>query len=591
MTATITFESDLDAQGSSTPFAQLYASLSLSAAGKSEKSGAGAISYRNDLYGAVGHNDIYWPDDRFRVIVQSTRTGEILSRDMTVTNLTVQRQLSGWCTITGDIDSHDPSVAGIDFKPWAQYIHLEKTMQGKRRIWASAIFQPSKTDKQSGIMHFTANGFANYPKGIPWLENINWQVNDIYDPVVEIWEHLQSYPGGDLGVTVYPQKSGVMMLPGYAYDGSLLNMNFYATFVRATDKIDCGDYIDALAKDSPFDYREESEWNSDRTDIVKRIHLGYPRLGDNQTHLAFVINENVISAEPHGESAIDWVSDIGISGWYPGVEYSSELTNADPERLRRYLNEEDLLIDSNERAAAWAHRKLARRQSPPYWETITVIPDHPNAPIGTFDVGDTITVAGYMPFVGDLVQDHKIMAISFEEKSNTCKLTLKAEGAFNYDPIYYPNGQTNIVENPGFNYDLRNWDLNGATWMWDGVQGVNALGSATILANGTDLDLTTQPYGVADFQQIPVAIYAKCADAVSSGAAVQLRVQFYDDDLDPTESMLVDSLADPTGTVAWRKLAGYVITPAGSTHAGLCLRVTSGMTAGQVWFDDAELTL
>lgn len=592
MTAAITYTSDLDAQGSSTPFAHLFADFTLTATGKSAKSGSATISYRSDLYGAAGHNDEYLPDDRFRVIVQETRSGEILSRDMTVTNLTVQRQLSGWCTITFDVDSHDPSAADIEFKPWAQYIHLEKTMQGKRKIFASAIVQPSETDKQSGILHLTANGFANYPKGLPWLENINWQVNDIYDPVVEIWRHLQQdYPNGDLNVSVYPQKSGVMMLPGYAYDGSLLNMNFFATFIRATDKLDCGDYIDALAKDSPFDYREESEWNAERTDIIKRIHLGYPRLGDNQTHLAFVLNENVISAQPTTEAKIDWVSDIGISGWYPGVEYSAELANADPDRLRRYLNEQDLLIDSNERAAAWAHRKLARRQAPPYWETITIIPDHPNAPLGTFDVGDTITVSGYMPFVGDLVQDHKIMAISFDEKSNTCQLSLKAEGMFNYDPIYYPDGQSNMVENPGFDYDLRGWNLGGAQWQWDGLQGVSALGSATVAANGTDLDLMTDPYGVADFQQFPVSIYAKCAQAVSAGQAVQLRVQFYDDELSPTEAVVIDSLTAPTGMVAWRKLAGYVITPAGSTHAALCLRVSAGMTAGRVWFDDAELTL
>lgn len=591
MSATIVCQCDLQAHGAITPVAQVSSVFELTASGESKMTGTATISYRSDLYGAVGRNEEYLPDDRFRVIVQATRTGEILSRDMTVTNLTVQRQLSGWCSVSFDIDSHDPSVAGIEFKAWGQYVHLEKTMQGKRRIWATALVQPSEIDKQSGVMHLTAKGFANYPKGMPWLENINWATNDIFDPVVEIWNHLQSYPGGNLNVQVYPQKSGVEMLPGYAYNGTLLNPNYYASFIRAVDKLDCGDYIDALAKSSPFDYREESEWNADRTDVIKRIHLGYPRLGDEQAHLAFVLNENVLAAQPHTEVADDWVSDIGISGWFPGVEVSAELTNADPDRLRRYLNEEDLLVDSNERAAAWAHRKLARRQAPPYWETITIIPDHPNAPFGTFDVGDTITVSGYMPFVGDLMQDHKIMAIAFDEKSNTCQLTLKAEGMFNYDPIYFPDGQVNMVENPNFDNDLRGWNFGESTYRWDGTQGVSALGSATVTANGATLDLLTDPYGVSHFQQFPLSIYVKCTQAVSTGTPIQLRVQFYDDDLMETESVLIDALANPVGTVAWRKLAGNVITPVGSTHAALCLRVDSDMTAGQVWVDDAELTL
>lgn len=583
---TVTYESDLDAGGTSTPFAYLLASYSLAAIGGSDRDGNATITYRNDLFGAVGYNDELLPDDRFRVIVQAARTGEILSRDMTVTNLVVQRQLSGWCTITFDIDSHDPSVAGIDFKTWGQYIHLEKTMQGKRRIWASALIQPSKIDKSSGIMHLIANGFANYPKGIPWLENINWQANDIFDPVVEIWKHLQSFPGGNLAVEVYPLKSGVQMLPGFSFDGNLLNTNFWATFVRAVDKLDCGDYIDAMAKDAPFDYREESEWNSDRTDVIKRIHLGYPRLGDYQTHLAFVLNENVLSATPHAEVANDFVSDVGVSGWFPGIEYRAELANADPDRLRRYLNEEDLMIDSNERAAAWAHRKLARRQAPPYWESITVIPDHPNAPMGTFDVGDTITVSGYMPFVGDLVQDHKIMAIAYQEKDNTLTLTLKAEGEFNYDPIFFPNSTTNIVENAGFDNDLRTWKLDDAPWHWDGTQGARSLGTASLIVEGP-ATLATQSYGVADFQQLPVSIFVKCAGAVGNGIA--LTLQFYDDDLIETEAVTIDSLSDPTGSVPWRKLAGYAITPGGSTHVAVILQVD--LSEGQVWVDDAELIL
>lgn len=563
------------------------------AVGASPKGGHASGSYNWTGVRAVGDNGIYLPaDDRWRAIVQETRSGEITARDVIVGNLVVQRALSAGCDISCDVDSRDPSVSGIYFKPWEQYIHLEKVMLGKRKIFATGIVAPSDIDPASGVLHLKAKGFAAYPKGLPWLEDLNWLANDAYEPVVEIWRHLQEdYPNGNLNVEVYPQTSGVEMLPGYAFDGDLLNLNFFATFVRATDKLDCGDYIDALARDIPFDFIEESEWNADRTDIIKKIHLGYPRLGLIQETLAFVLNENVLSAKPHTETETDWVSDIGVTGFFPGAEYSAELANADPNRLRRYLDAETAQIDSNERAAAWAHRRLARRQTPSYWEQITIDPNHPNAPLGTFDVGDTITVSGFMPWVGNIRQDHKIIAISFDVGKNTCQLQLMAEGAFNYDPIFYPDGVTNIVENFGFDNNLNGWTASGPEWTRDASQGNKALGSATITADGADHDLLTQPFGVSHFQIFPMSVYVKCSGAVSSANSIVLAAQFYDDDMNPTQAIQVAAL-NPSGIVPWQKLGGgSVLTPTGSSHVALRLHVGSGMTAGQVWFDDAVLQL
>jgi hypothetical protein len=562
------------------------------AVGDSPKGGGAAGAMDWSLIRAVGDNGEYLPDDRFRIIVQETQSGQITSRDLVVTNLVIQRALSAGCDIQFDVNPNDPSVQGIYFKPWEQYIHVEKTMQGKRKIWASAIVQPSDIDEKTGILHLKAKGFAGYPKGLPWLEDLNWIANDAYEPVVEIWRYLQSYPNGDLNVEVFPTTSGIEMLPGYSYDGTTMNLNFFATFIRATDKLDCGDYIDAMARDIPFDYAERSQWNHDRTDVIKKIELGYPRLGLIQTNLAFVINENVLAAKPHTETQIDWISDIGVTGWFPGVQYSFELANADPHRLRRYLDETNANLDSNERSAAWAHKLLARRQTPAYWETIVVDMHHPNAPFGTFDVGDTITVSGPMPWIGEISQDHKIIAISVDDTKNVCQLTLKADGEFNYDPIFFPDGTSNIIDNRGFDFNLDGWTATGAGWTHDASQGVTHLGSATINADGTDHDLLTQPYGVSHFQIFPLAVAAKCVGAVAADDnGVQLVAQFYDDTLTPTEAVEIASITNLRGTVPWQSLKGNVLTPAGSTKVALRLHVGAEMTAGQVWFDDAELTL
>jgi len=376
-------------------------------------------------------------DDRFRFICEEARTGAILARDLEVSKPKLLRPLSGPCAIQFDIDYRAYANAGLYFKPWGHWIHVEKKILGERKIWASGLVVPSQIDKKTGVMHLQAKGFSNYPKGMPMSFNWNPLAVDPFEVVHKIWNHLQSYPNGNLGVQVYPAESGLQMLPGYAFDGNLLNFNFFAVFIRAVDKQDCGDYIDKLARDIPFDYVEQSGWNEDRTAIWKKLYLGYPIAGVRQDNLAFIINENVIEAVPHIETEIDWASDIIVDGWFPGTQYSSQISNADPKRYRRVIMEDDAKINSNERAAAWARKKLSRRQTPAYWESIVLDMNHPNAPFGYYDVGDRIYVRGKMPWVGDVTQLHKIIAIAVDEDSGTCELTLRAEGSYEYDPIYY----------------------------------------------------------------------------------------------------------------------------------------------------------
>jgi hypothetical protein len=79
---------------------------------------------------------------------------------------------------------------------------------------------------------------------------------------------------------------------------------------------------------------------------------------------------------------------------------------------------------------------------------------HPNAPFGSYDVGDRIWVTGFMPWVNgagqDVHQQHKILAIQVNEEEGTAELTLYAEGAFNYDPIYYQGTKGSHVAVPAF---------------------------------------------------------------------------------------------------------------------------------------------
>ena len=368
--------------------------------------------------------------------------GNILARDIKVGNAQIIRRLSEYSEINFDVHPKEPSIqlasGPIRFRPWAQWIHaLKEDSTGTERVWASCIVQPSDVDPETGILSLRSQGFSCYPKGIPWLQNWNPIAVDPFEIVERIWNHIQSYPNGDMGVTVYPTTSGTQMLPGFSFENEEFVQNFFAIFIRASDRNDCGDYINKLARDIPFDYFEESAWNVVKTAVIKKIRLGYPQGGTEQQALVFRLGENIIAATPKQESEINWFSDITINGYFPGKVYSSTLSNADPDRFRRVMDEKDLRIDSNERAAAWGHKLLTRRQIPYYFESIVIDPYHPNAPFLSYDVGDTIKVQGKVPWIGNNSQNHRIMAIIWDESKNQVQLQLMAEGAFNYDPITY----------------------------------------------------------------------------------------------------------------------------------------------------------
>jgi hypothetical protein len=381
--------------------------------------------------------------DRFHFVIED-KYGNILARDVIAQEARVTRLLSGPSEIEFKIHPKDPSIqqpggiGPIQLKPWGHWCHAMKMgLDGQEKIWASGLFQPSDIDPVTGVMTARFQGFSGYAKGLPWLENWNPIAVDPFEIVQRIWTHIQSFPHGDLGVTVYPNSSGTQMLPGFSFNGEEFVQDFFAIFIREADRLDCGDYINKLARDIPFDYWEESEWNETKTAITKKIRLAYPAGGVDQEDLVFRAGENIVGVRPKQETEVEWFSDITIKGFFPGKVYSHTLANADPDRYRRVMDETDLNIDSNERAKAWAKRKLSRRQFPNQFDSIIIDPYHPNAPFDSFDVGDIIRIVGPVHWVGDIDVKHKIIGHTWDEKSGQVELRVMAEGAFNYDPIEY----------------------------------------------------------------------------------------------------------------------------------------------------------
>ncbi|QOC56169.1 minor tail protein [Gordonia phage Sienna] len=375
-----------------------------------------------------------------KIIVEEAVTGNILTRDLALVQPPeVVRTLSGPSSIKFSVFPDEPSMEGILFKGYGQMVHVEIDRQdGTPWVFGSGITQPPDIDAETGAVTITANGFSGYPDQIPWLQNYNPIAVDPFEVIHRIWTHIQAQPQGNLGVTVSPASSNTLLLPGFYYDGSEFVLDFFAYFVRSEDYRDCLEEIHSLCRDVPIDFFEDSVWNAGRTAINKTLRLAYPRGGTVQNGLIFKQRENILSMSPAQEMDIQYNSEVIVRGWFPGKMHKTHLVNADPTRYRRVIKDEDALINSRERSAARAGRKLAIRQVPHHWGSITVDMYHPNAPWGTYDVGDDILISGEMPMEGRKSEWHRIMTIQPNDQAGVVQMTTKHVDAFNYDPITFP---------------------------------------------------------------------------------------------------------------------------------------------------------
>lgn len=539
--------------------------------------------------------------DRLRFTIIEVNTNKILSRDLVVTQPQVMKNLSGPSRISFKIPQGEQiaSAAGIKWKNWGQWVITEIEIDGTRRIFGAALVTDNKIDPGSGEMIIEATGFSHYPKGIPWLENFNPIAVDPFEVVQRIWAHCQSYSNANLGVEVLPASSNTQMLPGYGFDGSILVFNFFAIFIRAVDFSDCGGQITALSRDIPFDYFEEATWNPERTEVTKVLRLAYPFGGLKQDYLRFRLGENVIQAEKAEEIDIEPVSDVIIRGWLPGKAYSSRLQNFDSTRLRRTVMEEDARIDSTERAAAWAKRKLTRRNVPVYWSKIIVDPNHPNAPYGSWDVGDTIFVEGEYPWVGKIAEWHRVMSVAYDENKNLMEVGLKVEGAFNWDPILFdpdyeeqPTEDPNMLQNGSFDRNVAGWRALQGQWFRVTSVGYDDFGgSVRVDCDDNGERFLSQRVNVEPGKTYSLKCVVKWEELVSTvGQKGLLLKGFSYLSGGQVSEFEVDSIVNPSGSGGWHILEGtWTCPPTGVNELAIQFTVDPSVTGGKTWWTWAKI--
>lgn len=367
----------------------------------------------------------------YRIIAQDVSSGEFLNWHVPLRDVSVTYALSGANEIKGTLEPEIPELNLSAYDSWATWLHLEQDGY----IRASGILQPLSLDGVS--VDVVATGFSDYARGIPFQgERSGIQV----DPLNEaraIWDHIQSYPEGDLGVTLDDTTSSVRIgEPEHEEpdgQGGTRTVDAQPYKLVWWEAKDCGSEFDNLARETPFDYREVSTWNADKTDVKHHIRLGYPRLGGKR-QLRFAQGENVTNAIPLTELDDQYASTVIVLGAGEGRERIRATASERSDRLRRAVVIDDKDIKPHRRAKRLALDELRRRRARVSMEQITVDTSHPNAQWGSFSVGDDIPVTGEFPWLGWVSIDHRITAITWSPESDSANLTLVPTDAQYYGP-------------------------------------------------------------------------------------------------------------------------------------------------------------
>lgn len=155
---------------------------------------------------------------------------------------------------------------------------------------------------------------------------------------------------------------------------------------------DLGQEFDKLAEETPFEYVTAHTWERDGT-ILHRLRLGYPRIGRRRPDLRFMVGENVTEMPPVEYASDEYASEVLLLGAGEGRAMVRARAYGRPTgKLRRVQAVERKEVRDVEAAKRLGAIEVRYRSGEPDIGEEIRIRDHPNARLGSYDVGDEILV-------------------------------------------------------------------------------------------------------------------------------------------------------------------------------------------------------
>lgn len=366
----------------------------------------------------------------WRYMAQRALTNEWLHWDVPLNEASITYQLSGPNQLTATIAPEDSSLLASDGRPlfdeWSTIIYAEES----GIIRYGGILVPSEFGPD-GSWQVEFSGFSGYANGNTYSGDQSW---DSVDPLVvvrHIWSHLQSKPDGNLGLvlddTTSPIRIGKVVKKKNSKDKTEEVNEPYV--LGYWEEKDCGDEIDSLAGQTPFDYFEEHAWDGD--EVAHRLRLGYPRLGRRRTDLRFVQGENLQLSPSVTRSGDEFCNVVRAVGKGEGRKAKRQEYAVRDGRLRRERVVVDSSISDDDRLKTLARREYMVNNPLPGVSEITVF-DHPNAKLGSFVPGDDILIQADLPWLKDFQLWCRITALTITPGSDAMQLSLARSDSFTY---------------------------------------------------------------------------------------------------------------------------------------------------------------
>lgn len=344
-------------------------------------------------------------------------TQELLHPELPLSDVRITDDLSGPGGITAQVK---PEVASLRtpggrpiFLEWSTLVVAVK--DGKIR--GGGILE--RMTENGSSLKLECVGPAGYPYGMPYSGDRSWIGVDPMEIVRHIWSHLQGEPGGNLGVIVVTNASPVRIgtperdvnFSTEAGESVAFTAGPYVLGWWKTHNL--GRELDDLAKTTPFQYRTTWKWVGDSA--VATVEYSFPSLGTRQHDLRFMLGENVFERPVVTYEGDEFATDVIVLGAGSGREIRNgqdSLSGKRP-RLRRVIVLEDKTISTNERAKQVAQAELKLRQlGEPEITDLVVVP-HPNAPLGSYAVGDEILVSTRGNWSGNLDVWCKVITLEY----------------------------------------------------------------------------------------------------------------------------------------------------------------------------------
>lgn len=313
-----------------------------------------------------------------RILTQHALTGAWLSTALPLTDLEYGDELNGPGSLTGTLSprllASNPDLAD----PGNTLIYAES---GGQLLWGGLVWDVRTQGSKYAI---EAASWSSYLQKRFDLDGQfggrgPYTYADRCQVIRDIWTYAQSVADGNLGVLVDTTSStSTIGTPSDVYNSYAYDVNCLG------DKVD-----DLVSGDATPDYTCTTAWNSDKTAVVKRIKLGWPRLGRRRNDISFSSGVNIIEDPEVARSGDDYANVVIGSGAGDGSAKLRQISAVRNGRLRLEAAIDAPELNGNDTLKARTDAELAWRMVMGAVDSIS-IRNTSAAPFGSWQVGDDV---------------------------------------------------------------------------------------------------------------------------------------------------------------------------------------------------------